>query len=63
MESSQQRDERLYGSGSTPRQDYSREDTRWEQATPGRDWAILIVAIALHTAWMLAIYLLEPGIR
>lgn len=46
-----------------PAQSYQREDTRWETANPLRDWLILIVVAALHTAWMLVVFFFEPGIR
>lgn len=45
------------------RQDFEREDTRWEKAGTTRDWVILLIAITLHTAWMLVVFFLEPGIR
>lgn len=50
-------------SGAPRQQNYVREDLRWEQASTARDWVILLVIMALHTAWMLLVFFLEPGIR
>lgn len=64
MEQTSRRSERIYEAQNTPaRQDFSRRDTRWERASSTRDWLILIVIAALHTAWMLLVFFLEPGIR
>lgn len=52
------------GEQGVPRlQNYQREDTRWEKANPTRDWMILIAFAALHTLWMLLVFVFEPGIR
>lgn len=44
-------------------QDFQREDTRWERAATTRDWIILLAFLTFHTAWMLTVFFLEPGIR
>lgn len=44
-------------------QSYQREDERWSRASQFRDWIILVVIAVLHLAWMLLVFLVEPGIR
>ncbi len=48
---------------STLRQSYERHDERYGAATQARDWLILVAIGAAHFAWMLVVFLLEPGIR
>jgi hypothetical protein len=47
----------------TLRQSYEREDQRYSAASQARDWLILVAIGAFHFAWMLVVFLLEPGIR
>lgn len=47
----------------TLRQSYEREDERYSAASHARDWLILVGIGAVHFAWMLVVFLLEPGIR
>jgi hypothetical protein len=47
----------------TLRQSYEREDQRYSTASQARDWLILVAIAAFHFAWMLVVFLLEPGIR
>jgi hypothetical protein len=47
----------------TLRQDFEREDERYSTASQARDWLILVAIGAAHFAWMLVVFLLEPGIR
>jgi hypothetical protein len=65
---------RDHGSGKRPdtapdqletrlRQDYEREDERWEASSQIRDWVILLVIGAIDFTWMLIIFLTERGIR
>ncbi len=42
---------------------FRREDERWSFANQVRDWIIFAVIAVLWAAWMLAIFLIEPGIR
>jgi len=49
--------------GRALRQDYERGDERWSEANQLRDWLILIAIGVFHFAWMLLVFLLEPGIR
>jgi hypothetical protein len=45
------------------RQDYQREDERWEASSQVRDWIIILVIGAIDFAWMFFIFLTERGIR
>lgn len=47
----------------TLRQSYEREDERYRTASQVRDWVILVAIAAAHFAWMLVVFLVEPGIR
>jgi hypothetical protein len=47
----------------TLRQSYEREDNRFGAASHARDWLILVGIGAFHFAWMLVVFLVEPGIR
>lgn len=44
-------------------QSYRRADERWAAASQTRDWLIIFAIGAVHFAWMLIVFLLEPGIR
>jgi hypothetical protein len=43
--------------------EYEREDERYSTASQARDWLILVTVGVLQFAWMLVVFLLEPGIR
>jgi hypothetical protein len=45
------------------RQDYQREDERWEASSQLRDWIIILVIGAIDFLWMFFIFLTERGIR
>ena len=47
----------------TLQRDYEREDERYRTASQARDWLILVVIGVLQFAWMLVVFLVEPGIR
>jgi hypothetical protein len=47
----------------TLRQSYERGDERYASASHARDWLILVAIAAGHFAWMLVVFLVEPGIR
>lgn len=39
------------------------EDERWATGEQVKDWLKLALMIAIDLAWMLIVYLLEPGLR
>lgn len=47
----------------TLQREYEREDDRYRTAGQARDWLILVVIGVLQFAWMLVVFLVEPGIR
>jgi hypothetical protein len=48
---------------STLQREYEREDGRYRMGSQARDWFILVVIGILQFAWMLVVFLIEPGIR
>jgi hypothetical protein len=47
----------------TLQKEYEREDERYRMGSQARDWLILIAIGILQFAWMLVVFLIEPGIR
>lgn len=47
----------------TLQKEYEREDQRYNMGSQARDWAILVAIGVLQFAWMLVVFLVEPGIR
>lgn len=47
----------------TLQKEYEREDQRYRIGSQARDWAILVTIGVLQFAWMLVVFLVEPGIR
>lgn len=45
------------------RQDYARDDDRWETASQVRDWVIIFAIGVFVFLWMFIVFLTEPGIR
>lgn len=45
------------------RQDYARDDDRWERASQIRDWVIIFAIGVFVFLWMFIVFLTEPGIR
>jgi hypothetical protein len=47
----------------TLRASYQREDERYSRTSQATDWLILVGIGVLQFAWMLIVFLIEPGIR
>jgi Flp pilus assembly protein TadB len=61
LQTQNQMEERAFAA--TLQREYEREDERYSAASQARDWLILVTIGVLQFAWMLVVFLVEPGIR